>query len=83
MPNMVAFDAPTREKCIIQRQVTNTPLQALVTMNDEQFVEASRLFAERILLEGGSLRRSATSRLSPGSLQNGKPCSAQGTQSDA
>ena len=34
MPNMVAFDAPTREKCIIQRQVTNT-LQALVTMNDE------------------------------------------------
>ena len=54
MPNMVAFDAPTREKCIIQRQVTNTPLQALVTMNDEQFVEASRLFAERILLEGGA-----------------------------
>ena len=54
MPNMVAFDAPSREKCIIQRQVTNTPLQALVTMNDEQFVEASRLYAERILLEGGA-----------------------------
>lgn len=53
MPNMMAFDAPTREKCVIQRQVTNTPLQALVTMNDEQFVEAARLFAERILIEGG------------------------------
>ena len=53
MPNMMAFDAPTREKCVIQRQVTNTPLQALVTMNDEQFVEASRLFAERIIQEGG------------------------------
>ena len=53
MPNMMAFDAPTREKCVIQRQVTNTPLQALVTMNDEQFVEASRLFAERVINEGG------------------------------
>ena len=53
MPNMMAFDAPTREKCVIKRQVTNTPLQALVTMNDEQFVEASRLFAERIIKEGG------------------------------
>ena len=54
MPNMVAFDAPTREKCVIQRQVTNTPLQALVTMNDEQFVEAARLFAERVMVEGGT-----------------------------
>jgi hypothetical protein len=53
MPNMMAFDAPTREKCVIQRQVTNTPLQALVTMNDEQFVEAARLFAERIMTRGG------------------------------
>jgi len=53
MPNMMAFDAPTREKCVIQRQVTNTPLQALVTMNDEQFVEAARLFAERVMTEGG------------------------------
>jgi mono/diheme cytochrome c family protein len=54
MPNMMAFDAPTREKCVIQRQVTNTPLQALVTMNDEQFIEATRLFAERIIREGGN-----------------------------
>ena len=49
MPNMMAFDAPTREKCTIQRQRTNTPLQALVTMNDVQWVESARLFAKRIL----------------------------------
>ena len=48
-PGMLAFDAPTRETCTIQRQNTNTPMQALVTLNDEQFVEASRVFAEKIL----------------------------------
>lgn len=52
-PSMVIFDAPTREKCTVRRGVTNTPLQALVLMNDPQFVEASRMFAERILKEGG------------------------------
>ena len=46
---MVAFDAPTREKCVIQRQRTNTPLQALVTMNDVTFVEASRVWAQNII----------------------------------
>jgi hypothetical protein len=49
-PAMLTFDVPTREKCVIQRQRTNTPLQALVTLNDDQFVEAARCFAERILL---------------------------------
>jgi len=49
MPNMLIFDAPSREKCVIQRQRTNTPLQALVTLNDPQFVEAGRAFAQRIL----------------------------------
>ncbi|MCB1208167.1 MAG: PSD1 domain-containing protein [Verrucomicrobiales bacterium] len=52
-PNMTAFDAPNREVCTISRGDTTTPLQALVTLNDPQFVEASRAFAERILHHNG------------------------------
>jgi hypothetical protein len=48
-PNMVAFDAPSREVCSVDRGNTTTPLQALVTLNDVQFVEASRAFASKIL----------------------------------
>lgn len=47
-PNMTAFDAPIREVCTITRGATTTPLQALVLLNDPQFVEAARAFAERI-----------------------------------
>lgn len=49
MPNMMIFDAPSREKCVVQRARTNTPLQALVTLNDPQFVEAARAFAQRLI----------------------------------
>ena len=52
-PALMAFDTPTREKCVLQRQRTNTPMQALVTLNDIQFVEAARHFAKRILKDGG------------------------------
>lgn len=54
MPNMLIFDAPSREKCVIQRARTNTPLQALVMLNDPQFVEAGRALAERLIKEGGA-----------------------------
>lgn len=49
MPSMMIFDSPSREKCVVQRARTNTPLQALVTLNDPQFVEAARVLAQRLL----------------------------------
>jgi len=53
-PSMMNFDNASREACSVLTARTNTPLQALNLMNDEQFVEASRSLAERMLREGGS-----------------------------
>ncbi len=52
-PSMLVFDAPDRTFCVVRRQNTNTPLQALVLMNDPQYVEAARIMAERMRKEGG------------------------------
>ncbi len=51
-PSLLTFDAPTREECTVNRTNSNTPLQALVLLNDPIYVETARVFAEHIL--GGS-----------------------------
>jgi hypothetical protein len=57
-PSMVTFDAPSREFCVSRRIRTNTPLQALVTLNDPVFVDAARGLARRTVADGGSDDRS-------------------------
>jgi hypothetical protein len=53
-PSAISFDASERFACTVNRQRTSTPLQALVLMNDPQYVESARVLAEHILREGGS-----------------------------
>ena len=53
-PRCTTFDAPSREICTVRRITTNTPLQALVTLNDPVYVEAAQALARRMVREAGS-----------------------------
>jgi mono/diheme cytochrome c family protein len=53
-PQMTTLDAPSRESCTVRRERTDTPLQALLLMNERQFVECARALAERVLHEAGA-----------------------------
>lgn len=52
-PSLMAFDAPSRQECTAERPTSNTPMQALTLLNDPTYVEAARVFASRIINEGG------------------------------
>jgi hypothetical protein len=53
-PSFTTFDAPNREVCTLRRNRTNTPLQALVTLNDPVFIEAAQALSRKIMREGGA-----------------------------
>ena len=53
-PSMLIFDAADRGSCTVKRQTTSTPLQALVLLNDPQYLEAARVLADRMVEEGGN-----------------------------
>jgi mono/diheme cytochrome c family protein len=54
-PSMATFDAPNREVCALRRTRTNTPLQALVTLNDPVYIEAAQALARKVLAQPGEL----------------------------
>ena len=61
-PSLSIFDAPTRETCTVRRLQTNTPLQALVLLNDPQYVKAAGALARRMIAEGGESTKNRISQ---------------------
>jgi hypothetical protein len=59
-PSMATFDAPNREVCVVRRDRTNTPLQALVTLNDPVYIEAAQAMARAIIVDPGTVETKAT-----------------------
>jgi hypothetical protein len=74
-PSLDAFDAPMRDVVCTRRQRTDTPLQALVTMNDVQWVEAARALAQRVIHEAGPNPQERVNRMSEILLAHDPPAS--------
>ena len=74
-PGMLVFDAPTRETCTVRRARTNTPLQALVLLNDPTYIDAAKALARRMLTEPMPLKPMPLKPgpLKPGPLKPGLP----------
>ena len=72
-PSMATFDAPNREVCTLRRNRTNTPLQALVTLNDPVYVEAAQALARKMLNTPGTLQEKLASGLQTALIRTALP----------